>query len=78
MITLRKALTSLAFAICLTSGANAQAVTSSKWAAVNDNAGLGGSFVFLNSNGASPFSNNNAWTTSWTPTNIVFSTTLGS
>jgi hypothetical protein len=53
-------------------------VGSSQWAAVNDNGGLGGSFVFLNSGGASPFSNNNAWTTSWTPTDVVYSAAFGS
>jgi hypothetical protein len=73
-----KALTPFLFAAGLASAANAQVVTSSQWAAVNDNGGLGGSFVFLNSGGANPFSSGSAWTTSWTPTDVVYSATFGS
>jgi hypothetical protein len=56
--------------------ASAAPVSGASWAGSGENGGLGGQFVFLNSNGASPFSNSNSWFT-WPIPDAVFSATLG-
>jgi len=45
-------------------------VSGSHWAGANDNGGLGGSFGFINTGGGSPFTG--GWTTSWSPSDAVF------
>jgi hypothetical protein len=57
--------------------AAADPVTNSNWAAVNDNAGLGGSFVFINSGSSNPLDYASGWTTDWSPDDVVFDAYFG-
>jgi hypothetical protein len=56
----------------LTTAGVADPIVATRWAAANDNGGLGGAFAFANSDGADPLVSLASWTVRWSSSDVIY------